>query len=135
MMASKEYKIGDRVTYSRTFTKEDVETFARISGDDNPLHLDEDYAGKTQFGARITHGIFTLSMFSKIFGTMYPGLGGIYMQQDAKFLRPVYLEEEIEAEVELIEFQEDKKIGTFTTRCYNEKGKMVVDGRATIKFP
>ncbi len=74
-------------------------------------------------------------MFSKIFGTIYPGVGGIYLSQSAKFLRPVFIGDEVTAEVELIEFNPDKMTGLFSTKCFNEAGEIVVDGEAKIKLP
>lgn len=131
----KEYKTGDKAEYIRRFHAAEVEAFAQISEDDNPIHLDDQFAAATVFKRRVVHGILTLSMFSKIFGTIYPGTGGIYLYQSARFLRPVFIGDEVRAEVELVDFNPDKMIGTFTTRCYNEAGEMVVDGEAKIKLP
>ncbi len=131
----KEYKIGDKAEYVRRFHAADVETFAQITEDNNPIHLDDQFAAATVFRRRVVHGIFTLSMFSKIFGTIYPGTGGIYLHQSARFLRPVFIGDEVRAEVELVDFNPDKMIGTFTTRCYNETGELIVDGEAKIKLP
>ena len=74
-------------------------------------------------------------MFSKIFGTIYPGNGGIYLSQNTKFMRPVFVGDSVTAEVELIDFHTEKKIGTFSTRCYNAEGQIVADGEAKIKMP
>lgn len=131
----KEYKVGDKVSYSRRFHAEDVHAFAEVSDDDNPIHLDDSFAAATVFKRRVVHGILTTSMFSKIFGTIYPGTGGIYLSQTAKFLRPVFVGDEVTAEVELIDFNPEKMIGLFTTRCFNEAGELVVDGEAKIKLP
>lgn len=132
---SRTYNIGDKASFSRQFDAQDVETFARISADDNPIHTDEDFAAASIFGKRVVHGIFTVSMFSKIFGTIYPGNGGIYLSQNTRFLRPVFVGDSVTAEVELIDFQEEKRIGTFSTRCINGEGKIVADGEAKIKMP
>lgn len=135
MPMKKEYKIGDKATYSRHFHAEDVEVFSRISDDDNPIHLDEDFAAASVFGRRVVHGIFTVSMFSKIFGTIYPGNGGIYLSQNTKFFRPVYVGDHVTAEVELLDLHPEKRIGTFSTKCFNVAGELVVDGEAKIKLP
>jgi acyl dehydratase len=132
---SNSYQIGDKASFSRQFHDEDVALFAQISHDDNPIHLDDAVAAASIFGKKVVHGIFTVSMFSKIFGTIYPGNGGIYLHQSSKFLRPVFVGDHITAEVELIDFHPEKRIGVFATRCFNGAGDMVVDGEAKIKMP
>jgi enoyl-CoA hydratase len=134
-MMKKNYQVGDKTTYTRRFHASDVEAFADLSADDNPIHLDDGFAAATVFKRRVVHGVLTTSMFSKIFGTIYPGVGGIYLSQSAKFLRPVYIGDEVTAEVELIEFNPDKMTGLFSTKCFNEAGEIVVDGEAKIKLP
>lgn len=132
---STNYQIGDKASFSRHFQEEDVALFAQISHDDNPIHLDDDVAAASIFGKKVVHGIFTVSMFSKIFGTIYPGNGGIYLHQSSKFLRPVFVGDQVTAEVELVDYNPEKRIGIFSTRCYNGSGDMVVDGEAKIKMP
>lgn len=129
------YKIGSSVTYEKIFNAQDVEIFAELSGDKNPVHLDEKYASGTRFKNRIVHGLLVSSLFSTIFGTIYPGEGTIYLGQTLKFLMPVYLGEKITARVTLSALRNDKPIGTFETTCSNEKGEIVVSGEATLLMP
>ena len=88
-------EIGKVIEYKKTFTEDDVLDFAKISGDNNPIHLDKKYASESIFGQRVVHGILVTSMFSKIFGTIYPGIGGIYLSQFVKYLKPVFINEQI----------------------------------------
>jgi len=121
--------------FTKTFHAEDVALFAGLSQDDNPIHLDEAYAKDTVFKARVVHGVLLLSMFSKIFGTIYPGQGGIYMSQSAKFLRPAYIGDEITAKATLTSFEDKKKQGVFSCQAFNSRGKLLLNGEAKILFP
>ncbi|NRA49515.1 MAG: MaoC family dehydratase [Phaeodactylibacter sp.] len=121
--------------FVKTFSAADVEGFAALSEDNNPIHLDEAYAEASVFKARVVHGVLLMSMFSKIFGTIYPGQGGIYMSQTAKFLRPAFIGEELTAKAELIRFDDEKKQGVFSCKAFNSKGKLLMDGEAKILFP
>ena len=123
-------KLGDHSTLSKTFTQEDVDEFARISLDTNPLHLDEEYAKQTRFGGRIVHGILGASLISAVIGT---ALGGpIYLGQTLKFVKPIRVGETITATAEVIAVREDKNIVTLRTLITNEKGEDVIVGEATV---
>ncbi len=128
-------EIGKIIEYTRVFTAEEVRLFAQISMDDNPIHLDESYAEASIFKQRVAHGMFTGSMFSRIFGGIYPGEGSIYLSQDLRFMKPVYFDQPITAKVELTAYDPEKRIGTFATLCIQEDGKPVVKGEARILFP
>ena len=128
-------EIGKSFEFSNTFTNDDVFAFAEITEDDNPIHINDSYASNSIFGKRVVHGILVTSMFSKIFGTIYPGNGGIYLSQTAKFLMPVFINEKILAKVTLRNFDYSKNRGTFTTECFNSKGDFVLTGEAKILFP
>ena len=130
-----EIVIGRSFEFSKAFTSSDVNEFARISEDNNPIHVDSDYASKTLFGQRLVHGVLLTSMFSKIFGTIYPGDGGIYQSQSTKFLRPVFLNEQITAKVTLQDFDHNKHRGTFLTECFKSDGDLAMTGEAKIIFP
>ncbi|WP_211097011.1 MaoC family dehydratase [Neolewinella litorea] len=129
------YQIGKETVFSRVFTEEDVYSFAQLSGDNNPVHLDADYAAGSIFKRRIVHGFFVASTFSKIFGTIFPGKGSIYLSQTLKFIAPVYLNEEVSTKTTLIEFDSLKRRGIFKTECFNEKSELVLTGEAKIIFP
>lgn len=127
--------IGKSYEFSKAFTNEDVTAFAKISEDHNRIHTDDAYAEQSILGKRVVHGILIASMFSKIFGTIFPGEGGIYQSQSAKFLRPVFLNERITARVTLTFFDEEKHRGTFLTECFKSDGALVLTGEAKIIFP
>jgi 3-hydroxybutyryl-CoA dehydratase len=131
----KETIIGKSYEFSKAFTSDEVKCFARISEDNNPIHVDDNYALKSIFGKRVVHGILITSMFSKIFGTIYPGEGGIYQSQSAKFLKPVFLNEQITAKVTLTNFDQEKNKGTFLTECFKSDGTLILTGEAKIIFP
>ena len=102
------YQIGQSAFFEKCITDEEVRKFAEISGDDNPVHLDDEYAKDTLFGKRIVHGILVSSLISKVIGTQLPGNGTIYLSQNLKFLKPVYVGETVRAEVVIKEIIEEK---------------------------
>jgi len=126
-------QIGDKEMLTKAFTAEEVALFSRMCGDDNPIHLDEEYASKTIFGQRIVHGMLVASLFSAILGSKLPGPGTIYLGQNLQFKNAVKIDEPITAIVELINIREDKPILTFKTICVNGKGDVVIDGEAVVK--
>lgn len=128
-------EIGATASITRIITDEDVRKFADVSGDVNPIHLDEDYAASTRFGQRIAHGMLSVSIISGILGNTLPGLGTIYLGQNIKFTAPVFIGDEVTATVELIKYREDKRIATFRTTCTKADGTMVMDGEATVIAP
>jgi 3-hydroxybutyryl-CoA dehydratase len=116
-----------------SFTQEDVKTFAKVSGDFNPVHLDENYAANTIFKKRIVHGFLGASVFSRIFGTLYPGGGTIYLKQDLKFLAPMYVDTKYKAEIELTEVVQERKRARVRTYIHDEFGNIIIDGEAVIQ--
>src|SRR5215471_6400566 len=85
-----DFHVGQRAQVTRTFTDEDVRRFIEITGDTNPLHVDDEFAAKTRFGRRIVHGMLSASLFSTLVGTLLPGTGAIYRSQTIRFLLPVH---------------------------------------------
>lgn len=130
-----ELSIGMSSTIKKAFTEDDVHSFSKVSGDLNPAHIDEVYASKTMFKSRIVHGMLVGSLFSAILGTKLPGLGSIYTNQTLKFLRPVYLNEEITATVTVKELMIEKNRVILDCVATNEKGEVVLVGEATIMPP
>lgn len=130
-----ELKVGATASRTKRITTEDIEAFARASGDMNPVHLDANYAATTPFGRRIAHGLLTASIVSAVLGNDLPGPGTIYMSQELKFKAPVFLDDEITATVELIRYREDRRIATFRTGCTNQDGKLVLEGEAVVIAP
>lgn len=133
-MTFNELRIGQKASVQKTFTAADVTAFAGISLDVNPIHMSDKYAESTVFGKRIVHGILTASLISAVLANKLPGPGTIYLGQELRFTRPVYLGDDITAEVEIVELREDKKIVKLNTTCYNQDGKVVISGLATVKF-
>lgn len=117
---------------SFTFTQEQVKAFADSTGDNNPIHLDEEYAAKSIFGRRIVHGMLSASVFSKIFGTIYPGEGTIYVKQSLTFMAPVYVDENYTARITLVEFFDLKFKAIYKTEILDSNGDVKLTGEATI---
>lgn len=127
--------VGMSASRTRRVTSEDIELFARVSGDTNPVHLDAEYAANTQFGKRIAHGMFSVSIISAILGNDLPGHGTIYLGQDVKFKAPVYLDDEVTVTVECVKYREDKRIATFKTTATNQDGTLLLEGEAVVIAP
>jgi len=125
-------EIGQKYAYSFSYTQEQVDEFARVTGDNNPVHLDEEFASKSIFKRRIAHGMLGASILSKVFGTLFPGNGTIYLNQTLNFLRPMYVEEVYEAVFEVKELISDKNRAIISTTIINSEGKSVLSGEATI---
>ncbi|WP_243664641.1 MaoC family dehydratase [Rhodothermus marinus] len=96
-------QVGDRFTATRRITAEDVRKFAELTGDDNPIHLDPEYAKRTRFGRPIVHGVLLLGIISKVLGRDFPGHGSIAVALSCRFLRPVPVDSEITVEVKIAE--------------------------------
>ena len=107
-MGDSSFEVGEHASISRTVTADAVETFARVTGDANPIHLDEAYAGGTRFGRRIAHGMLVASYVSTLLGTKFPGPGTIYMSQGFKFLKPVFLDDVLEISATVTAYRPDK---------------------------
>ncbi len=125
-----ELKIGDSAQISKTITETDINDFARVTGDFNPVHLDQAYAEKTIFKGRIAHGLLSVGLLSTVLGNILPGHGTIYLSQEIKFLAPVRIGDTITAKVEVIELIPEKNRAKFRTTCINQDGKEVADGTA-----
>ncbi|GBD08536.1 (R)-specific enoyl-CoA hydratase [Candidatus Thermoflexus japonica] len=130
-----EIRVGSTASWTKTITRADVETFAALTGDDNPLHLDEEFARNTRFGRPVVHGMLVAGLISAVLGRMLPGPGTIYLRQTLEFRRPVYPGDTITAVVEVMDVREDKPVVTLATRCFNQSGEEVVRGEATVLAP
>ncbi len=127
--------IGDTATRTKTITNEDVWNFAAATGDMNPVHLDETYAADTRFGKRIAHGMLTGAIISAILGNDLPGPGTVYLGQEFKFKAPVFIGDTVTAQVEVVNYREDKRITTLRTTCTNQDGVLVLEGEAVVIAP
>jgi 3-hydroxybutyryl-CoA dehydratase len=127
-------KVGLEASYVRVITDEDIRAFAAVSGDDNPVHLDEEFAAKTMFKGRIAHGMLSASFISKVIGTQLPGQGTIYMSQSLNFRAPVRIGDEVTTLITVAELVPEKKRAVLTCRCLVD-GKPVLEGEALVKVP
>ena len=125
-------KTGDTFFEKVKFTQVQVNQFAEISGDYNPIHTNAEYAANTPFGKPIIHGIFATSVFSKVFGTQWPGEGTIYMYQDVFFKAPAFVEVEYTAKFEVIEVNEEKHRGVVQCTLEDSEGKVIITGQAKL---
>jgi acyl dehydratase len=127
--------IGDSASLSKTFSDENVRSFAEISGDKNPVHLDDEYAAGTQFKQRLVHGMLTAGLISAVLGTKLPGPGSIYLSQSINFRAPVYINDTITATVTVLKIRDGKPIVTLETVCKNQDDMVVLDGEAVLLVP
>lgn len=127
--------IGDSASITKTFSDEDVRSFAEISGDKNPVHLDDKFAAQTQFKKRLVHGMLTAGLISAVLGTELPGPGSIYLSQSINFRAPVFIGDTITAMVTVVKVREGKSIVTLETICKNQNDVVVLKGEAVLLAP
>jgi 3-hydroxybutyryl-CoA dehydratase len=127
-------EVGQTAALTRTVAAADIQAFAVVSGDDNPLHLDEAYAAATPFKGRIAHGMLSAGYISAVLGTKLPGPGAIYVSQSLNFRRPVRIGDEVTAEVKVAAIDAVRGRVTFATQCA-VAGKTVVEGEAVVIVP
>jgi len=130
-----ELNVGDFAESIKRIEDKDVVMFSEVSGDKNPVHLDEEYASTTRFKHRIAHGHLVSSLFSALLGTELPGEGSIYLAQDIRYLKPVYLNDEIRAVVKVVECDTTRNRIKLETNAYNQNNEMVISGMAEIMPP
>ena len=126
--------VGDTAEMSFPVTEQVIEKFADVSGDDNPVHLDEAFAATTQFGTRIAHGMLSAGFISAMIGTKLPGYGCIYLSQSLRFRRPVKIGDSVVVTATVTALDPDKARATIETVCA-VGGKAVVEGEALIMVP
>ncbi len=123
--------IGITSSYEKTVTAKDIDAFAAITGDTNPVHLDQEYAANTPFKARIAHGMISAGLISTVLGTQLPGPGCIYLDQQIKFRAPVYIDDTVIAIVTVEDINQRRGRVILKTQCY-VNDKLVADGTATM---
>ena len=134
VLAFEDLSVGMRETLMKTVMETDVVGFAQISGDDNPIHLCENYAASTRFGQRIAHGLYTASLISAVLGTRLPGPGAVYRSQTLNFHAPVTIGDVVTVIVEVIELvPEGRKVRLHCEALVD--GKLVLDGEAIVSVP
>ncbi len=126
-----ELTIGQHAEITHVVCAGDIEAFAAVSGDNNPLHLDEAYARTTPFGGRIAHGALSAAYISAVLGTRLPGLGCVYLSQSLRFRRPVKIGDPVTTSVTVKALDETRFHATLATVC-QVNGKTVVDGEAVV---
>ena len=126
--------LGQCASLMRTVMEVDVIGFAQVSGDNNPIHLSDDYAASTKFGQRIAHGMFTASLISAVIGTQMPGPGAVYLSQTLRFLGPVKIGDVVTAIVEVAEKIEKGQRVRLDCRCVVD-GRAVLEGEAWVSVP
>lgn len=130
-----EMKIGDNASFTKTITDTDIYLYAGISGDFNPAHVNQVEAEKGMFGNRIAHGMLSAGLISAVLGTMLPGPGTIYMGQELRFTKPVFVGDTITATITVAELIPEKNRAKLETVCTNQDGEVVIKGMATVMPP
>ncbi|MDO4773138.1 MAG: MaoC family dehydratase [Bacillota bacterium] len=131
----RDIKVGDSDSFTKTVTEADVYNFAGVSGDFNPVHINETYAKETMFKDRIAHGVLSVSFISTVVGTLLPGPGSIYLSQEVKFVKPVYFNDTITATCTVTEIIEEKNRVHLDTVCTNQRGEEVITGSVKVFLP
>jgi 3-hydroxybutyryl-CoA dehydratase len=129
-------QVGDRYQTEFTITQEQVNQYAVLSGDNNPLHIDAEYAATTNFKTPIVHGIFTSGIISRVLGTEFPGEGTFYLRQQLDFKRAIYPDKKYIAKFEITEIKEGKHIALISTQYFETesgRNRIVLDGVAEVK--
>ena len=126
------FNVGDSAEITKTIDETDIQAFAEVTGDHNPIHLDETFAKTTRFGRRIAHGMLSASLISAVLANKLPGEGSIYLSQTLQFVAPVFPGDEVTARVIIKEIREDKPIVKLETICLNQRGDIVIRGEATV---
>ncbi len=124
-----DFEVGQHASFTKTFAEEDVRRFIEITGDVNPLHVDEEFASRTPFGRRVLHGMLTASLFSTMVGMLLPGTGAIYRSQTIAFLRPVYIGDTITAHFVVRAIDREKHRLDIESWMENQNGERVIEGK------
>jgi 3-hydroxybutyryl-CoA dehydratase len=124
--------VGERASFSKTITETDVVLYAGLTGDFNPVHVDERAAVRSLFRRRVAHGLLTAGLISTVLGTKLPGPGSIYLGQELRFTRPVFIGDTVTAAVEVVEVMAEKRRVRLRTVCTNDRGETVIEGEAVV---
>ena len=125
-------EVNQVFNHSFQFSQQEVNQFALVTGDKNPVHTDAAYAATTQFKRPIMHGMLGASLFSKVFGTLFPGEGTIYLKQSLNFLKPMYVDTPYEAVFTVKEVMPDKNRAVIETAIKDQEGKVCTSGEALV---
>jgi len=124
--------IGQKITFTQKIDESLVNDFAKISGDFNPLHMNNEYAEKTNFGKRVCHGMLLASFFSKLVGMYMPGKNSLYFSQSLNFRNPCFIDDLVTIRGEIIERKNSLKLVTMKTTIHNQSEKCLIDGIAKV---
>ena len=126
-------KVGDTASFEKTVSEEDIVAFARATGDEQPLHLDDSYAAKTRFKRRVAHGMLSAGLISAALGTkLAPHATVVYLSQSLRFLRPVFPGDTVTAKLEVTSVDPERRFVTCSTECVNQDGESVLTGEARV---
>jgi 3-hydroxybutyryl-CoA dehydratase len=123
-----DFEVGQRASFTKTFTDEDVRRFVEITGDTNPLHVDDGFAAASRFGRRVLHGLLTASMFSTLVGMRLPGTGAIYRGQTIRFRKPAHVGEALTAHLVVRSIDHSRHRLVMDAWIENESGERVIEG-------
>jgi len=126
--------VGMTAVFGKTITEADIVMFAGISGDTNPVHLNDEFASHTMFRGRIAHGMLSASLISTVLGTKLPGPGCLYLSQSLRFKAPVRVGDTVVARVTVAEVMPERRRAVLTTLC-SVRGQAVIEGDATVWVP
>lgn len=133
-IAYEDLSIGQTASQAHSVSETDLQMFAAVSGDNNPVHLDDGFAAASRFKGRIAHGMFTGALLSAAIACKLPGPGSVYLGQQLSFMRPVKIGDELEVQLEVLEKLAKNQV-RIRTRVINQQGKAVVDGEALVLAP
>jgi len=129
-------QLADRHTARFRFSQAEVDRFAEVTGDRNPLHSDPAFAANTVFKRPIMHGFLGASVFSRLLGMHFPGAGTIYLSQELQFKKPMFVDTDYEAELTVLELRTDRHLATISTRITDvERGELTLTGLAVVMNP
>lgn len=129
------YEVGQQASLRKTVTEADIILFAGVSGDANPVHIDEIAARESRFGRRIAHGMLGASLLSAVLGMRLPGPGTVYLNQTLTFRHPIYIGDTVTASAEIIALRDGKPIATLRTTLVNQDGALLIEGEAVVLLP
>ena len=130
-----ELSLGDSAEFRKTISESDIYLFAGITGDLNPVHVDEEFAKTTPFGARVAHGPLTFALCAGLLGTELPGVGTVAVTNEVAYEAPVYIGDTIAVKVEVSALDHDRNRATFAVTWHNQDGKRVATGTMVVKPP
>ncbi len=133
-IAYDDLSVGQTASQAHSVSETDLQMFAAVSGDNNPVHLDEEFAAASRFKGRIAHGMLTGALISAAIACKMPGPGSVYLSQQLSFMRPVKIGDDLEVQLEVLEKLPKNQV-RIRTRVVNQQGKAVVDGEALVLAP